>query len=232
MPSNKNIITSDKDEKYESKNEEDKDKASLNYIDVEYRLNPDGSESRQIFGESELYQSVSKLDGISHHNVNSKNFHSKNIYEREESVVYAIIKPEIPPPTDLYLDEPISPKDKRIEQSSEIINDIKKHQQKQNDIDSKITSGIELPSPLSTSSSSSLVSNQQQQQQQYGDDDEFENIELPALPKRPPPLSEASPLDIQDVEYADASGDEDDGREDSLPDAMTADEAERLLSSR
>ncbi|XP_055608890.1 neurabin-1 isoform X2 [Uranotaenia lowii] len=67
------------------------------------------------------------------------------------------------------------------------------------------------------------------------DDDDYSNKTLPDPPSmasmRPPPIPEGPPLDLlQDVQYADASDAEPDSL--VLPDEMTADEAERLLSSR
>jgi neurabin len=63
--------------------------------------------------------------------------------------------------------------------------------------------------------------------------DEYNHKKLPEIPSvastRPPPIPEGPPLDIQDVEFADASDNENDSL---IPDEMTADEAEKLLSSR
>uniref|UniRef100_A0AAG5DGU5 Neurabin-1 n=1 Tax=Anopheles atroparvus TaxID=41427 RepID=A0AAG5DGU5_ANOAO len=65
-------------------------------------------------------------------------------------------------------------------------------------------------------------------------EDDYSTKTLPEPPSlaslRPPPIPEGPPLDLQDsLQYADASDNEPDSL---LPDAMTADEAERLLSSR
>ncbi|XP_050095956.1 uncharacterized protein LOC126577927 isoform X3 [Anopheles aquasalis] len=65
-------------------------------------------------------------------------------------------------------------------------------------------------------------------------DDDYSTKTLPDPPSlasmRPPPIPEGPPLDLQDtLQYADASDNEPDSL---LPDEMTADEAERLLSSR
>ncbi|XP_040154402.1 uncharacterized protein LOC120895278 isoform X2 [Anopheles arabiensis] len=65
-------------------------------------------------------------------------------------------------------------------------------------------------------------------------DDDYSTKTLPEPPSlaslRPPPIPEGPPLDLQDtLKFADASDNEQDSL---LPDEMTADEAERLLSSR
>lgn len=70
-------------------------------------------------------------------------------------------------------------------------------------------------------------------------EDEEEVIPMKRIPPPVPELN--SPLDLQDVEFADASDDDENvvnsrrisnASEQVIPDAMTADEADRLLSSR
>ncbi|KAH8274982.1 hypothetical protein KR018_005143 [Drosophila ironensis] len=62
---------------------------SLNYVDVGYRLNPDGSESREVYGsEAELYETAKVSDM-------QRKFHGANGFVQESSTVYAIIKPEV-----------------------------------------------------------------------------------------------------------------------------------------
>ncbi|XP_037040441.1 uncharacterized protein LOC119077363 isoform X3 [Bradysia coprophila] len=160
---------------------------SLHYVDFGYRLNPDGSESCQVFGESELYQPTVKNgtnDTDEFRKINSKT----NGFS-VESVVYATIKPEIPPPNELFLECD--------------------YQQSENIYHSPQT--ILDPTRRTLS-----------------DDRESTDDDLPTLlPPPRPPLPEGPPLDIQDVEFADASD-----KEDYLAEDMTADEAERLLSSR
>ncbi|XP_020814366.1 uncharacterized protein LOC110188821 isoform X7 [Drosophila serrata] len=59
---------------------------SLNYVDVGYRLNPDGSESREVYGsEAELYDTAKVTDM-------QRKFHGANGFGQESSTVYAIIK--------------------------------------------------------------------------------------------------------------------------------------------
>lgn len=62
---------------------------SLNYVDVGYRLNPDGSESREVYGsEAELYDTAKVSDM-------QRKFHGANGFVQDSSTVYAIIKPEL-----------------------------------------------------------------------------------------------------------------------------------------
>ncbi|XP_017057765.1 uncharacterized protein LOC108099026 isoform X9 [Drosophila ficusphila] len=63
---------------------------SLNYVDVGYRLNPDGSESREVYGsEAELYDTAKVSDM-------QRKFHGANGFGQESSTVYAIIKTDAP----------------------------------------------------------------------------------------------------------------------------------------
>ncbi|XP_067642993.1 serine-rich adhesin for platelets isoform X3 [Eurosta solidaginis] len=70
------------------------DKHSLNYVDVGYRLNPDGSESHEVFGESELYDTAKVTDM-------HKKFHA-NGFAQETTTVYATIKTEVKTAVELY----------------------------------------------------------------------------------------------------------------------------------
>lgn len=164
---------------------------SLHYVDFGYRLNPDGSESRQVFGESELY-TPSVTNGTNSNEPDEfrkTQINSKTNGFSAESVVYATIKPEIPPPNELFLECD--------------------YQQNENIYHSPQT--ILDPTRRTLS-----------------EDRESTDDELPTLlPPPRPPLPEGPPLDMQDVEFADASD-----KEDYLAEDMTADEAERLLSSR
>ncbi|XP_017861550.1 PREDICTED: uncharacterized protein LOC108612941 isoform X11 [Drosophila arizonae] len=61
---------------------------SLNYVDVGYRLNPDGSESREVFSsEADLYVTAKVSDM-------QRKFHGANGFVQESSTVYAIIVPD------------------------------------------------------------------------------------------------------------------------------------------
>ncbi|XP_017477051.1 PREDICTED: uncharacterized protein LOC108367039 isoform X2 [Rhagoletis zephyria] len=66
---------------------EEAEKPSLNYVDVGYRLNPDGSESHEVFGESELYDTAKVTEM-------HKKFHA-NGFAQETTTVYATIKTEV-----------------------------------------------------------------------------------------------------------------------------------------
>ncbi|XP_055842128.1 uncharacterized protein LOC129909158 isoform X2 [Episyrphus balteatus] len=240
---------------------DDEEKPSLNYVDVGYRLNPDGSESREVFGESELYETA-KIDL-------HKSFHA-NGFAQETTTVYAVIKPDVPPPAEMFYHgggaiEPVIHQEITSSSSSSPIHSPPKIppsplRRRSSDISGGSSSKSPPPPPPSSipSVTTSPTTKKPPVAAPLETQDEFESPELPALPQRPPPLPEGPPLDMQDIEYADMSGDEDNdileedideeeevivnrnragdslemGREDSLPDAMTADEAERLLSSR
>lgn len=70
------------------------EKPSLNYVDVGYRLNPDGSEAREVFGESELYDTAKVTEM-------HKKFHA-NGFAQETTTVYATIKTEVTTAVELY----------------------------------------------------------------------------------------------------------------------------------
>lgn len=70
------------------------EKPSLNYVDVGYRLNPDGSESHEVFGESELYDTAKVTEM-------HKKFHA-NGFAQETTTVYATIKTEVTTAVELY----------------------------------------------------------------------------------------------------------------------------------
>ncbi|XP_017022952.1 uncharacterized protein Spn isoform X6 [Drosophila kikkawai] len=73
---------------------------SLNYVDVGYRLNPDGSESREVYGsEAELYDTAKVTDM-------QRKFHGANGFGQESSTVYAIIKTDVP---DANQQQPVAP---------------------------------------------------------------------------------------------------------------------------
>lgn len=243
-------------------NNEEEEKPSLNYVDVGYRLNPDGSESREVFGESELYETA-KIDL-------HKSFHA-NGFAQETTTVYAVIKPDVPPPAELfYHGEAVVQEITSTSSSSPTQSPPKippsPLRRRSSDISGGSSSKSPPPPPpaaFGSGSASTSPTRKPPVAAPLETQDEFEIPELPALPQRPPPLPEGGPLDMQDIEYADMSGGEDNdileedddqgddegqevvmvnrnragdslemGREDSLPDAMTADEAERLLSSR
>ncbi|XP_034104401.1 uncharacterized protein LOC117568110 isoform X9 [Drosophila albomicans] len=76
----------------EREREQGQTQHTLNYVDVGYRLNPDGSESREVYGsEAELYDTAKVSDM-------QRKFHGANGFVQESSTVYAIIKPEMQEP--------------------------------------------------------------------------------------------------------------------------------------
>ncbi|XP_070071914.1 uncharacterized protein Spn isoform X3 [Drosophila takahashii] len=82
---------------YDHKDQLEEQPHSLNYVDVGYRLNPDGSESREVYGsEAELYDTAKVSDM-------QRKFHGANGFGQESSTVYAIIK------TDLPESQPVAP---------------------------------------------------------------------------------------------------------------------------
>lgn len=92
------LSSNEEDAEDEDEADEETDETpSLNYVDVGYRLNPDGSEAREVFGESELYDTAAKVTDM------HKKFHA-NGFAQETTTVYAIIKPDLLPnaPNDLY----------------------------------------------------------------------------------------------------------------------------------
>lgn len=184
----------------------------LHYADISYdiRLNPDGSESNEVYGETENYMGSPKSEPTPN-----------------GSIIYSTIKPDIPPPSALFFDQSVD----ESQSSSKI-------------------------SPESPKSPPRVVIAPLETNEEF----EFSSTDtevVPALPARPPPMLDDI---LGDVEFADAdiSGEEEDkieeeiskgiqeieemeveireivsaGKEELLPDAMTADEAERLLSSR
>lgn len=176
----------------------------LHYVDFGYRLNPDGSESKHCFGdEAELYADRGK-NGLPETNI----VKAINGFTAKESVVYATIKTDIPPPP--------PPIDFDTNDSSQQYRqDIADASDDADDIDAKFeqiyrSPQNELDTNLPNASDGDDVQNSDQL---------FETLAKAELP-------DGSSLDIQDVEYADASDKEE------LPDDMTSFEADRLLSSR
>lgn len=278
----------------EEKVDEEAENPSLNYVDVGYRLNPDGSESREVFGEAELYDTAAKVTDM------HKKFHA-NGFAQETTTVYAIIKPDVLPnnPVDLYYPtKPVQQQEKIISPksnsgpnslvgsptktaSSPPVGVVSPIRRRSSEISVKSTPPL---SPGSAASNNNSSSNSRSMSSiakgvapiaSLDTNEDFGSSDIPALPARPPPtavhINNVDSLDMHDLEYADTSAgeDEDDlmrtiegdvdlveglyiddkiiqvvtepvvaptteviAREDSLPDAMTADEAERLLSSR
>jgi neurabin len=216
----------------------------LNYIDVGYRIRPEGTEAPAVYADDEPYRpsiknsvleemeheeqlkihsrsqatvAVQRTNGVVSHVTQV----SDTIIEANEKVVYATIKPE-PPPMELILDA-------------------EKDEAKFLDFEEKTETekGYHSPQTILDPTRPTLAEREEFDDVDDDEADDFDdddvrmicNKPLPPEPpiSRPQTIPEDSTLDLHDVEYADAS---DNDGEISLPDAMTADEAERLLSSR
>lgn len=186
---------------------------TLHYVDFGYRLNPDGSESKHCFGEeSELYADRND-NGLTEVNLLKRT--TNGFGEPKQSVVYATIKNDVPPPP-----PPIDFDTGSIKSDTDNHHDVDDidEDDDDDDIDAKFEKIYQSPDnvddigkrPNNNNTNIDGIDNSEQL---------FETLANDQLP-------EASPLDIQDVEYADASDKED------MPDAMTSYEADRLLSSR
>lgn len=209
-------------------------KPDLNYVDV--RHNPDGSEGESSYTEPEMYsiknsvlmelESNEKqellIDPPTNGSMGAMGIIGSN-------VLYSTIRPEVPPSNELFEAE------KGYHSPQSILDPTR-----------PVLIGYNSSSGSSASSSSSVDGRAVRR------DDSIEDRKLPELPVPPsrPSLPEGPPLDVMTgdgVEYADASGGEENmqpmQQRDvkgsplsveplSLPDTMTADEAERLLSSR
>lgn len=174
------------------------DDPKLNYVDVGYRLESDGCEAKEIFGESELYNTCviknSVLEELEKEERLKNDGFNRPIYSHHrntDNVIYATIKPEIPPPTELLLNNSFNGS-----ASSSTDYD--------NDFDSSEKS-YHSPQTILDPTRPTLVG-----------DENSSATGLPPIPARPP-LPEGPPLDLHDVEFADASDNE--GTNDSLPDA-------------
>lgn len=166
---------------------------SLHYVDFGYRLNPDGSESKQCFNEDTEEYAIARSNGVDElaTDSNCPITHKKSTihYPVADSVVYASIKSE---PTSLSpLTEPKFNCDNKKYRTDDL-----QSEDNVSDIDEKF---------------------EQIYSSTTNDKDETDQMQL---------VDGDSSFNIDNVEYADASDKED------LPDAMTAYEADRLLSSR
>ncbi|XP_059615405.1 uncharacterized protein LOC132260975 isoform X3 [Phlebotomus argentipes] len=177
----------------------------LHYVDVGYRLNPDGSEGDD-YKENDYYSGqMSQGRGI------PPPLPFPPPMEIEGSkVVYATIKPELPPPNELFADS----KSNSLEE----------------DVQSPVSGSTDYHTPQSILDPTrpTLIGGAAPEANGVIEDPEVFLSQKPLPPPPSPPMSDGPPLDVQDVKFADAS----DSDHENIPDAMTADEAERLLSSR
>jgi hypothetical protein len=190
--------------------------SNVTYVDLAHRIQPEGIESDEIYDENDSYRKMIENG-------------SELI---KEKIVYATIKPEVPIKELLYEKENILDEDTdpdvtdRGYISPQKFLDPTRPRLHSDDKDIEELFNRKLPpEPIGG-----------------GSETEEEEIMPPVAPlkikKIPPPIPELnSPLDMQDVEFADASDNEENDdankrNEEIIPDAMTHDEAERLLSSR
>uniref|UniRef100_A0A1I8Q7X3 Neurabin-1 n=1 Tax=Stomoxys calcitrans TaxID=35570 RepID=A0A1I8Q7X3_STOCA len=211
---------------------EDLDEAetpSLNYVDVGYRLKPDGSESREVFGESELYDTTTKVTDM------HKKFHA-NGFAQETTTVYAIIKTDAPTTSDIFYGAGNVSKDKE-QRATVVVSPTKTNsgpnslsgspikaansppvgivspiRRRSSEISIKSTPPMSPPlsggSNANSSSHSRSISSIAKGIAPIASLEETNDI--PALPERPPPaINSSNVLDLQDLEYADTSAGED-----------------------
>lgn len=196
----------------------------LHYVDVSHRLNPDGSEGENSYIEPEMYSIK-----------NTMMMDLDLLAGGLEKVVYATIKPEAPAAAELFDGE----ESLYVDEEPMYVTRLEKR-------------SYHSPQSILDPTRPTLLSNGSSRQ------DSIEEKRLPDLPIEPqppprPPLPKGPPLDVTDMEYVDACDDDDalmkrngaepegaartvlNGRKEetvAIPESMTADEAERLLSSR
>lgn len=194
--------------------------SGVTYVDLAHRAQPEGIESDEVYDENESYRRME----------------NGSAEESKEKIVYATIKPELPVKELLYekeniLDidaeeakmEPEEPLDRGYVSPSRMLDPTRARLHDDDEIDYVLNKKLPPEPPGERSET------------------ETEEEEEPKPPKKtPPPVPQLnSPLDLNDVQFADASDDDEANRrktsnasEQVIPDAMTADEADRLLSSR
>ncbi|GAB0090427.1 uncharacterized protein DMENIID0001_051600 [Sergentomyia squamirostris] len=190
----------------------------LHYVDVGYRLNPDGSEGDDSFKENDYYGHSEAYKAAQGRCIPPPlPYPPPTCMEIDGKVVYATIKPELPPPNELFSDSKSNSLEEDVQsptsaKSAEIF-----------------TPQIILDPTRPTLIGESVADGTNGCLDEVTDDPEVFLCQKPLPPPPVSPLSDGPPLDVQDdVKFADAS----DSDHENMPDAMTADEAERLLSSR
>ncbi|XP_017108424.2 uncharacterized protein Spn isoform X11 [Drosophila bipectinata] len=217
--------------------EEEQQQHSLNYVDVGFRLNPDGSESREVYGsEAELYDTAKVTDM-------QRKFHGANGFGRESSTVYAIIKPDVQdaqpvaPSRAAHLQSPSSssvdgsPLHRGVYSSPPVgvVSPIRRRNSSSNSVQEQSGGGgsAKTTPPISPARSSfikgiapiaSIDSHEEEGLDYNIEEEEEENLvvevhhdedeeEAPVLPERRPTAQGS--LEMQDLEYADTSAGED-----------------------
>jgi neurabin len=194
---------------------------SVTYVDLAHRAQPEGIESDEVYDENESYRRLENGGGDG----------------TNDKIVYATIKPELPVKEVLYEKENILDID-ADDAKIELVEPERGYVSPQRILDPTRTR-------LHDDDEVDFVLNKKLPPEPPGDMSETETEEedeIKPARKVPPPIPELnSPLDLQDVEFADASDDDENvvnsrrisnASEPLIPDAMTSDEADRLLSSR
>lgn len=191
---------------------------SLHYVDFGYRLNPDGSESKQCFSEeTDEYVTARNHSVIDEHETVVNNVvHKKTTvhYPVTDTVVYASIKseptslsPPPPPPPLATLVQPIESKYIGVNRNYRIEDDYTNDVDNVSDIDEQFE---QIYSSTANDKDVDIVDLNGDVDDEYDDDGDNDH----------------AAFDLDNVEFVDAS------EKDDLPDAMTSYEADRLLSSR
>lgn len=201
---------------------------SLHYVDFGYRLNPDGSESKQCFSEeTDDYVTARNHSVIEEREttVVSNVVHKKTTvhYPVADSIVYASIKSEPtslspPPPIVAAPPPPLPPqtietKYNCVNRNYRIEDDYTNDTDNVSDIDEKFEQ-IYSSTANDKDDDGDIVDLNGDVDIDDVDDDDYNDV------------GDQRAFDLDNVEFADAS------EKDELPDAMTSYEADRLLSSR
>jgi len=193
----------------------------VTYVDLAHRAQPEGIESDEVYDENESYRRMELPVSAT----------------AAEKIVYATIKTEVPIKELLFEKEAeteivkppvtfIDDAERGYASPQKMLDPTRARLHDDNDIDEILNKKLPPEPPGERSETET--------------EDEMEEPVIAVAKKIPPPIPELhSPLDLQDVEFADASDDDDSASNrkmsnasGQLPDAMTADEAEQLLSSR
>lgn len=255
---------------------------TLHYVDFGYRVNPDGSEIRGVCVESSALPSSAAVaephfehsahPSGPHQLYNHRQPHQQQQQQhvangfgepKESTVLYATIKPEVPPPADLFLElgdpaaeyDVVTHSEDKIYYSPQRIVNPAPPPIVARTITTTTTMLATRADPDTfdddDDDDGDVIGVQPPTHAHYADEPHADNMYgLEQLPPPRPPLPNVGPLDLHGVEYADAGGETDDvetlatsittstaepvGVTEATADGdiMTADEEERLLSSR
>lgn len=192
--------------------------SGVTYVDLAHRAQPEGIESDDVYHEDESY---------------------RRLENGSAAIVYATIKPELPLKDLVFEKENIPDIDAvevtKVQQVEQVEREYVSPQRLLDPTRTRLHDQDEVDFVLSKTLPPVPVDDRSETETE--EDDEYKPMK-----KVPPPVPELnSPLDLQDVKFADASDNDDSyvsrrktssASEQAIPDAMTADEADRLLSSR